>query len=483
MTTWSMVVGLEVHTELKTKTKLFCSCPNSFGQEPNTNVCPICLGMPGSLPVLNQAVVEMAMKIGYALNFRVEPSVFSRKNYFYPDIPKGYQITQYDQPICLDGYLEIPSGKKIRIERAHIEEDTAKSTHIGKSGRIQEADYSLVDFNRSGVPLVEIVSAPDLRSAQEAKDYVEELRAVLIAVGVSDGKMEEGSMRVDANVSVRPSHDSEFGTRCEIKNLNSLRSLQRAITYEAKRQIALLEKGEKVIQQTRHWNEGKGSTSPLRSKEEAFDYRYFPEPDLVLLNPSVEWKEKVKQSLPILPYQKRQRLMNSLEQYADSLGGVEKLKDSVALLVDMGLDDFVVSAIELGADARLSLNRTLNEIAANIDNFANLIIEDFVELIGMEKHSKLSATQAKDVLSEMIKTKKTPSQIVQEKQYQALGDQELEGALNQVIASHPNEWNRYIQGEDKLAQFLLGQVMRLTKGRADAKSVSQLLAFKKQGEK
>ncbi|MBO0693708.1 MAG: Asp-tRNA(Asn)/Glu-tRNA(Gln) amidotransferase subunit GatB, partial [Acidimicrobiaceae bacterium] len=290
-TAWETVIGLEVHTELRTATKLFCGCPNSFGDEPNTNVCAVCMGLPGTLPVLNRTAVDYAMRIGAALHCGIQPSIFHRKNYFYPDQPKDYQISQYDIPINTDGWLELPGGKRVGIERAHMEEDTGKTTHFGGGGRIAGADHSLVDYNRAGVPLVEIVSRPDMRSAEEARAYVDELRAILVASGASDGKMEEGSLRVDANVSVRPLGSPIFGTRCEIKNMNSLRSLGRAIDYEVARQIQILSGGGTVEQETRHWDENTGRTSTMRSKEEAEDYRYFPEPDLVPLDPPESWIE------------------------------------------------------------------------------------------------------------------------------------------------------------------------------------------------
>jgi aspartyl-tRNA(Asn)/glutamyl-tRNA(Gln) amidotransferase subunit B len=259
---WEMVIGLEVHCELATSTKLFCGCRNAFGDEPNTNVCPVCLGLPGSLPVLNAHAVELAMRIGTALHSEIRPSTFARKNYFYPDQAKDYQISQYDQPINLGGWLELPDGSRVGVTRAHMEEDTGKLTHVGGSGRINAAHHALVDYNRSGVPLVEIVSEPDMRSPSQARAYASELRGILVATGASDGRMEEGSMRVDANVSVRPTGTTAFGTRCEIKNLNSLRSLGRAIEHEAARQIALIERGERVTQETRHWDEAAGRTSP-----------------------------------------------------------------------------------------------------------------------------------------------------------------------------------------------------------------------------
>ncbi len=327
---WETVVGLEVHTELITRTKLFCGCKNRFGDEPNTNVCPVCLGLPGSLPVLNRQAVEYAMRIGTALHCRIQRSIFHRKNYFYPDMPKDYQISQYDLPINTEGWLDLPDGRRIGIVRAHMEEDTGKSTHLGGGGRLHGADHSLVDYNRSGVPLVEIVSAPDLRGAEDAKSYVEELRAILVATGASDGKMEEGSLRVDANVSVRQAGTGEYGTRCEIKNMNSLRSLGRAIDYEAERQIEVLASGGVIAQQTRHWNDSAGRTEVMRSKEEANDYRYFPEPDLVPVEPSPQWVAAVAAALPQLPAERRQRVA--------AAAGVPASSDAVATVVRLGLD-------------------------------------------------------------------------------------------------------------------------------------------------
>jgi aspartyl-tRNA(Asn)/glutamyl-tRNA(Gln) amidotransferase subunit B len=290
---FEIVVGLEVHTELRTASKMFCGCANAFGAEPNTNICPVCLGLPGSLPVLNERAVDLAMAIGIALHSTIAPSTFHRKNYFYPDMPKDFQISQYDLPINVGGYLDLPDGSRVSIERAHLEEDTGKSTHLGGTGRLQGADRSLVDYNRSGVPLVEIVSGPDIRSSAQARVYAQELRGILIATGASDGRMEEGSMRIDANVSVRQAA-ATFGTRCEIKNLNSLRSLQRAIDYEALRQVELIESGGTVRQETRHWDEILGETSTMRVKEDADDYRYFREPDLVDLAPDQSWQDHVR---------------------------------------------------------------------------------------------------------------------------------------------------------------------------------------------
>src|SRR5665213_2806652 len=388
---WEMVVGLEVNTELKTTTKMFCGCANSFGSEPNTNVCPICLGLPGSLPVLNVRAVELAMAIGAALNSTISPSTFHRKNYFYPDMPKDFQISQYDLPINSGGYLDLPDVSRVSIERAHLEEDTGKSTHLGGSGRIHGADRSLVDYNRSGVPLVEIVSGPDIRSSAQAHAYATELRAILIATGASDGRMEEGSMRIDANVSVRKPGDP-LGTRCEIKNLNSLRSLQRAIDYEAARQVALLEEGGTVRQETRHWDEIPGETSTMRPKEEAEDYRYFREPDLVDLVPDTAWQERIRLGLGAMPAERRATLLARLSSPTAAQ------LDALEVVVDLGFDDIVLAAIDAGAEPTLALARAANELAAGVEHIANLTTDAFSATLAMEQSGELSATQAKVVL-------------------------------------------------------------------------------------
>ena len=383
------MIGLEVHAELLTVTKLFCGCRNSFGAEPNTNICPVCLGLPGSLPVLNRAAVELAMRIGSALHARVQPSIFHRKNYFYPDMPKDYQISQYDVPINVDGWLDLPNGRRIGIVRAHLEEDTGKTTHVGGGGRIHDAAHSLVDYNRAGVPLVEIVSAPDLRSAEEARAYVEELRAILVATGASDGKMEEGSLRVDANVSVRPVGSARLGTRCEIKNLNSLRSLGRAIDYEAVRQVEVIESGGEVAQETRHWDEASGRTGSMRSKEEAYDYRYFPEPDLVPVQPAPDWIAAVARSLPALPAARRDQVA------AES--GLEAGSDAVATVVRLDLDHYVRAVVGAGGDAALAVRRLANEVAADIGAVGHMTEEAFVRLVGLEATGSLTTAQARRV--------------------------------------------------------------------------------------
>jgi aspartyl-tRNA(Asn)/glutamyl-tRNA(Gln) amidotransferase subunit B len=460
-TDWELVVGLEVHCELATRTKIFCSCRNQFGDEPNTNICPVCLGLPGSLPVLNQAAVEFAMRLGMALGCRVEPSIFHRKNYFYPDMPKDYQISQYDLPINVEGSLELPDGTRIGIERAHLEEDTGKSTHVGGGGRIHDAGHSLVDYNRAGVPLVEIVSKPDIRSAEQARAYVNELRAILLATGVSDARMEEGSMRVDANVSVNRPGEA-WGTRCEIKNLNSTRSLGRAIEYEMRRQIDLIESGERIVQETRHWNEDDARTHTLRSKEEAFDYRYFPEPDLVPIEPDEAWQQRVRASLPPLPAERRARL-------AERCGVVPS---HVAVVVERDLDALVLEAIDAGGVAERLLVHAENNLA---EGAGHLDAAAFAALTKMEADGALTATQAKTVLAELVASGGDPAAIAQAKGFEAMDDSALAAVVDELIAANPEPFQRFKDGDQKVTGFFVGQVMKATQGKADGKVVTRLL--------
>ncbi|MDQ6909547.1 MAG: Asp-tRNA(Asn)/Glu-tRNA(Gln) amidotransferase subunit GatB [Actinomycetota bacterium] len=463
-TVWETVVGLEVHCELATDTKLFCGCRNVFGDEPNTNVCAVCLGLPGSLPVLNRRAVELAMRIGAALHCEVRPSLFHRKNYFYPDMPKDYQVSQYDRPINVGGWLELADGTRIGVTRAHMEEDTGKTTHVGESGRVHGADHSLVDYNRAGVPLVEIVSEPDIRSAEAAKSYVNELRAILFAIGASDARMEEGSLRIDANISMRPAGEGDFGTRAEIKNLNSVRSLGRAVEYEMRRQVDLLEAGKRVEQETRHWDEDAGRTSSMRSKEEAFDYRYFPEPDLVLLDPDEHWQAEVKSALADLPSERRARLAE-LAQMTPS---------EVALVVDLDLDGLVMGAIENGADPRLAVNRAANEVAGHVGP-RGLEQDAFTSVVKMEADGSLTATQAKQVLAEILVEGGDPIAVAEARGFEALDPDALAGAVDAAIAEHPAEAARLRDGEDKLNGFFVGKVMAATGGKADGKAVVALL--------
>ena len=468
---WGMVIGLEVHCELQTETKLFCSCPNSFGDEPNANTCPTCLGLPGSLPVLNERAVELAMRLGRALGCEVKRSVFSRKNYFYPDQPKDYQVTQYDLPTNEHGHLDLPSGLTVGVTRAHIEEDTGKLNHVGGGGRIHDATYSLVDYNRSGVPLVEIVSEADMRNSDQAREYVAELRSILLATGVSDAKMEEGSMRVDANVSVHR-HDEPWGTRCEIKNLNSLRSLGRAIDFEALRQIDLIEAGETVRQETRHWDESTGRTGTLRVKEDADDYRYFPEPDLVPLDPTAADIARIDAALPALPAARRRALAEA--------AGLEPASEGVVIAVERGLDALAVAAIGAGADASRVLTHVEHNLA--VEGAEELSAEHLTALVKMETAGELTATQAKAVLAEMVTSGDDPAAIAKAKGYEALDTGALEAIVDEIVAAHPDEWEQLRTGDakaqGKLTGFFMGKVMQASKGQADGKAATALLRAK-----
>lgn len=468
---WEMVIGLEVHCELHTATKLFCACPNNFGDEPNANTCPTCLGLPGSLPVLNEKAVELAMRLGRALACDVQRSVFSRKNYFYPDQPKDYQVTQYDLPTNETGHLDLPSGLRVGITRAHIEEDTGKLNHIGGGGRIHDAGHSLVDYNRSGVPLVEIVSEADMRTSDQAKQYVSELREILLATGVSDAKMEEGSMRVDANVSVH--RDGEpWGTRCEIKNLNSLRSLGRAIDHEALRQIDLLDAGETVRQETRHWDESTGRTGTLRVKEDADDYRYFPEPDLVPLEPTDEDIAQIDAALPALPAARRTALA--------AAAGIDHTTEAVAIAVQRGLDELALAAIAAGADPARVLTHIEHNLA--VERAESLSAGHLAALVKLETAGELTATQAKTVLAEMVATGDDPASIAAAKGFEALDTGALESIVDGVIAAHPGEWEQFRTGDDKargkLTGFFMGKVMQASKGQADGKAATAVLRSK-----
>ena len=525
---WELVCGLEVHAELATATKMFSGAPNHFGDEPNTNVDPVTLGLPGTLPVVNHQAVELAIRFGCAVGGpgSVRRSVFSRKNYFYPDMPKNFQISQYDQPIVVDGSLELPSGHVVGIERAHLEEDTGKSTHVGESGRIHGADHSLVDYNRAGVPLLEIVSRPHVRSAEQARQYVAELRSILVACGISDGKMEEGSLRVDANVSVRREGSDELRTRCEIKNLNSLRSLGRAIEYEATRQADCHAAGEKVVQETRHWDEADGRTHTMRSKEEADDYRYFPEPDLVPIDPDPAWVAEIAESLPMLPQARRHRLAEASGEAVTAEAVVvivERDQDSQALLAmaigsghwklaadatgpdDAGSD---AGAVVFTGDAEARSHghgsgergelvaaasaapeafkaRVLVHVAQNLagDDGVDLAPDRLAELVALEVAGELTATQAKQVLAELVADPAaTAVGVAAAKGFEAMDTGALEAAVDAAIAAHPAEWEQFRSGDPKvrgkLTGFFVGQIMKATKGQADGKAATALLTSK-----
>jgi aspartyl-tRNA(Asn)/glutamyl-tRNA(Gln) amidotransferase subunit B len=468
---WQLVVGLEVHVELATATKLFSASPNRFGDEPNTNIDPVTLGLPGALPVLNEHAVELAMRIGLALNCTIQPCTFHRKNYFYPDMPTAYQISQYDQPLNVDGHLDLPGGTTIGIERAHMEADAGKSTHVGGSGgRVHGATASLIDLNRAGVPLVEIVSRPDIRTADEAREYVNELRSILVAIGASDAKMEEGSMRVDANVSVHKP-GTPFGTRCEIKNVNSVRSVGRAIEYEARRQIDLLESGTPVRQETRHWDETDGRTHTLRAKEDADDYRYFLEPDLVPLNPSHEWIQRVHAGMPPLPAARRAHLAVTTGQPANS--------EAIMSVVERGQDHYVLAVGHLGGDSARALVYVKEAFADQGTDPAVPAI-DIAALTNLEVDGKVTATQAKAILAEILANGGgDAAAIAKAKGFEALETGALETVVDQVIAQEADAWAKFCAGDGKAMGAIVGAVMKATQGKADGKLVTALLNQKK----
>lgn len=475
---YEAVIGLEVHTELRTATKIFCSCKTSFGAEPNTNVCPVCLGLPGVLPVLNKKVLEFAVRTGLALNCEISRfSKFDRKNYYYPDLPKNFQTSQYDLPICEHGHLDIEvDGKKstIRITRAHMEEDAGKLVHHGTS--ITDSDYSLVDYNRTGTPLLEIVSEPDIRSAKEAVAYMEKLRAILQYCGVSDCKMEEGSLRCDANVSVRPVGQKELGTKTEIKNINSFRGVERAIEYEAMRQAELLEEGGTVVQETRTWDEKEGVTKSMRKKEEANDYRYFPEPDLVPFTVSDEYIEEIRRTLPELPDARKARYMESygLDAYnADYLTNDKDRADYFEAMVAAGAEPKDAANWLMGDFAKL-LSRDGLEMKA-----APVKAEDMAALLQLITKGTISGKIAKQVFSEMWTSGKTPETIVKEKGLVQISDTgALEALADRIIAANPQSVADFKAGKKKAVGFLMGQIMKETKGKANPQIVNGILTKK-----
>lgn len=471
---YEIVIGLEVHTELKTESKIFCGCSTKFGADQNTNVCPVCLGLPGVLPVLNQKVVEFAVKTGLALNCEILPfSKFDRKNYYYPDLPKNFQTSQFDLPIAVNGYLDIEVNgqtKRIGITRVHMEEDAGKLVH---AGTIAKSDYALVDYNRTGVPLLEIVSEPDIRSAEEAKAYLEKLKAILQYIDISDCKMEEGSLRCDANISLRPQGSQTLGTKTEIKNLNSFKSVQRGLEYEALRQEQVLEEGGKIVQETRSWDEGRGVTISLRSKEQAHDYRYFPEPDLIPIVVDPAWVDDVRTHLPELPDARKARLMNDygLSSY-----------DAEVITASREMADYFDQVVSHGADAKSTANWLMGDMSKNL-NTANMTAAEApikpVQLAGMLAlidKGTISSKIAKTVFDEMWASGKDADVIVKEKGLVQISD---EGAIiaivDQVIAANPQSVADYQAGKEKAIGFLVGQIMKQTKGRANPELVNKLL--------
>lgn len=471
---YETVVGLEVHSELKTKSKIFCGCSTSFGADQNTNVCPVCLGLPGVLPVINEKVVEFAIKAGLALNCEILPfSKFDRKNYYYPDLPKNFQTSQYDLPIAVNGYLDIEINgetKRIGITRVHMEEDAGKLVH---SGSIATSDSSLVDYNRTGVPLIEIVSEPDLRSPEEAKAYLEKMKAILQYIDVSDCKMEEGSLRCDANVSLRPMGSDKLGTKTEIKNLNSFKMVQRGLEYEVERHAEVLDDGGKIIQETRSWDEANGVTVSLRSKEQAHDYRYLPEPDLVPIVVDPAYVEELRRSLPELPDARRARLMADYGLSAYDAG---------VITASRAMADYFDEAVKCKADAKTAANWVMGEVLKHI-NAAGIEIEacpvspaKLAELINLIDKGTISNKIAKTVFEEMWSTGKDAAAIVKEKGMVQISDAgEITGIVDKVIADNPQSVADFKAGKEKAIGFLVGQIMKQTKGRANPEMVNSLL--------
>ena len=474
---WETVIGLECHVELSTRTKMFCGCRNEFGAEPNTLTCPVCLGHPGTLPVPNREAIARIVKIGLALGSRIAPrSVFHRKNYFYPDMPKNYQISQYDLPACVGGHLdvELADGSKTRvgITRVHMEEDTGKTAHGSASGRIHEAEHALIDYNRAGVPLVECVSEPDMRSPEEAGAYLRELRGLLESLDVSDVRMEEGSLRCDANVSVRPVGTDALGTKVEIKNMNSVRSLERALVFEAARQIAALEAGAPLVQETRHWDEDSGTTKTMRSKEEAFDYRYFPEPDIPALEPADAWVEEIRASLPELPRARRTR-------YEEEFG----LKAEVAriLVADRAATILFEDTVALGAEPAASANWITQDLAglrneADAAGDPTVGPQHIADLVALVADGTIGGAGAKRALEEAFQTGDAIAAIVERRGLRQVSDAgELGVVVDRVIEENADAAEKFRAGNESVIGFLVGQVMKASGGSANPTLAQELL--------
>ncbi|MGW4061257.1 Asp-tRNA(Asn)/Glu-tRNA(Gln) amidotransferase subunit GatB [Amycolatopsis sp. NPDC004747] len=476
------VLGLEVHVELNTKTKMFCGCPNEFGGEPNTKVCPTCLGLPGALPVVNGKAVEGAIRIGLALNCEIaEWCRFARKNYFYPDMPKNFQTSQYDEPIAFNGYLDVTldDGEVVRveIERAHMEEDTGKSLHVGgATGRIHGAEHSLLDYNRAGVPLIEIVTKPiqgtGERAPEVARAYVSALRDLLRALDVSDVRMDQGSLRCDANVSLMAKDATEFGTRTETKNVNSLRSVERAVRYEMTRQAAILAEGGSIKQETRHFQEADGTTSPGRTKETAEDYRYFPEPDLVPIAPSRDWVEQLRGTLPEMPSERRKRI-----QQEWSLSD-EALRD----LLNVGAVDLVAATVEAGATPDEARGWWVNTLAQEANTreveLTDLPItpKQVAEVIGLVSSGELTNKLAKEVVQGVLAGEGEPRDVVEKRGLKVVSDDSaLLAAIDEALAAQPDVAEKIRGGKVAAAGAIVGAVMKATKGQADAKRVRELI--------
>jgi aspartyl-tRNA(Asn)/glutamyl-tRNA(Gln) amidotransferase subunit B len=480
VTRYDPVIGLEVHVELGTRSKMFCGCPVVFGAEPNSAVCSVCLGLPGSLPVINRAAIEYTIRIGLALNCSIATWCrFARKNYFYPDMPKNFQISQYDEPLCTDGWLDVEVGGevvRVGIERVHLEEDTGKSEHVGTSGRIHGADYSLVDYNRAGIPLVEVVTRPvpdtGTLAPAVARAYVTELRDLMRALGVSDVRMEQGSLRCDVNTSLAPAGSAQWGTRTETKNVNSLRSVERAVRYEIERQAAILDPGGRVIQETRHFHEETGTTTPGRSKEEAQDYRYFPEPDLVPIAPERQWVEEIRSALPELPATRRARLKSDLG-----------LDDSdMTALRNAGALDLAAETVAAGASPEQARNWWLGELSrraneSGVELGALAVTPAQVATIaGLVESGRLTNKLARQALDGVLAGEGSPEEVVTNRALAVVSDGSvLAAAVDEAIAANPEIATKVRNGKIAAAGALVGAVMTATGGKADAASVRQLI--------
>jgi len=479
--TYQAVIGLEFHVHLATRTKMFCSCRVTYGNEPNTHTCPVCLGHPGALPVTNEKAVELGVMAGLALNCEVAPrAIFARKNYFYPDLPKGYQISQFDAPICTNGHLDVPTPEgtvRVGITRVHLEEDAAKNIHVGESGRMHGSVGSLVDYNRGGTPLIEIVTEPDIPSPEAARATANHLRAILQAIGVSEADMEKGQLRCDANVSIR-NPDGSFGTKTELKNMNSFRFVERGLARELERQQQILESGGRVEQATMHYDPETDEVHELRSKEYAHDYRYFPEPDLLPLELTAAWISQIKSRLPELPEERRARFV---EQY-----GLSEY-DAGVLIADNDLASFY-EEVAAEADPKQAANWTTGELRARLNEAGIDVSESKVtpghlaELIGLVENGAVSRSAARGVLATVFETGDSPSAVVEREGLASVGGDELSGVVDEVIAANPSEAERVRAGDNKVVGFLVGQVMRATRGNAAGGRVRQLLAERLNGQ-
>jgi aspartyl-tRNA(Asn)/glutamyl-tRNA(Gln) amidotransferase subunit B len=472
---YEAVIGLEVHAQMLTESKIFCGCPTTFGAEPNTQTCPVCIGMPGVLPVLNRRALEFAIRTGLAMNCGISKySRFARKNYFYPDLPKGYQISQYELPVCEHGWVEIAAEdggtKRVGITRIHMEEDAGKNIHEEKG------PYSLVDLNRTGVPLMEIVSEPDIRSPGEAVEYMKKLRAILRYLGVCDGNMEQGSLRCDANVSIRPKGSKELGVKVEVKNINSFKFVERALAFEIKRQIRAIEDETPIVQETRLWDSEKELTASMRTKEEAHDYRYFPDPDLVPITVEDKWIDEIRASLPELPDVKRERFVSE--------HGLSE-QDAVLLTEEKAMADWFEEAVKAGAKPKAAANWIMTELLKLLNQDGKPIEEcqlkpaQLAGMLRLVEEGTISGKIAKTVFGEMYSSGKDPQAIVEEKGLVQISDAgELEKAVDEVLAANPDEVERFKGGDQKLMGFFVGQIMKATKGKANPKLVNELLRKK-----